>query len=132
MSASADGTYGIAYCGEVGVGAGVFNIKDRILRGLDLGGSRYEGVVSDDPSTGGFEFAFSMFIPMGVFFVQGTSPQELPHMRSGITVAMPSDFGNGEPIKLTVPPGDVTVMISKISDDYAPWAFAEKITISLG
>ncbi len=127
---SADGTYSFAYCGEFGVGVGVVTIQNNILKGADLGGGRYSGVVSAKPGGAGYSVRYDMFIPADVFLVQGTSPQDIAQRRDDITIDLPLEFDNGEPIKLFVPPGNITIMIRRISDDLAWYASGVKVTMT--
>jgi hypothetical protein len=126
---SVDGTYSFAYCGELGVGVGVITIRNDILKGADLAGGRYSGTVSELPNAG-YRVVFDMIIPADVFLVQGASPQEMSHKRSDVILELQPDFDNGEPIKLFVPPGNLTFMIRKISDDFAWYASGVKVTIT--
>lgn len=121
---SVNGTYSFAYCGELGVGAGIFAVQNNVLTGADVGRGKYHGTVSENPDTKGVHVVFGLFLPAGSFLVQGTSPQEISQTRSNISVDFPPDFDNGEPIKLFVPPGTLTVMIRRIPDDYAHYASA--------
>ena len=127
---SADGTYSFAYCGELGVGVGVVTIQSNILKGADLGGGRYSGVVGAKPDGTGYRVRYDMFVPADVFLVQGTSPQDIAQTRDDITIELPPDFDNGEPIKLFVPPGNITIMIRRISDDLAWYASGVKVTMT--
>jgi hypothetical protein len=127
---STDGTYGFAYCGQIGVGVGVITIKNNMLKGADLSGGRYSGAVSERPNGAGYKIVYDMFVPPHVFLVQGGSPQEMAHTRSDVTLGLPPDFDNGEPIKLMIPPGEVTLMIRRISDEYAAYASGVKLTIT--
>jgi hypothetical protein len=86
--------------------------------------------VSERPNGAGYKIVYDMFVPPHVFLVQGGSPQEMAHTRSGVTLDLPPDFDNGEPIKLMIPPGDVTLMIRRITDDYAAYAAGVKLTIT--
>jgi hypothetical protein len=125
----ADGTYSFAYCGEVGVGLGVISIQNNILKGADLAGGQYTGVVTELPNAR-YRIVFDMFIPAGTFLVQGGSPQEMPHTRSGITLDLQPNFDNGEPMKLVVPPGYITLMIRRISDDFGRYASGMTVSIT--
>jgi hypothetical protein len=124
----ADGTYGFAYSGDLGVGIGVFTIQNNFLNGADLGGGRYSGIVGERPSGQGYSVLFDMFVPAGTFLVQGTAPQEMPHTREHISVDLPLDFFNGEPITRVVGPGKVTFMIRRIPDELAWYASGVKAT----
>jgi hypothetical protein len=130
MSASADGTYSFVYCGAQGVGIGVITIKNNVLMGADLGGGRYRGLISEQQNGDGYRLVFDMFVPANVLLVQGASPQEISYTKSDIAFDIRSDFGNGEPIKLFVPPGELTLMIQRIPDDYAWYASGVKVTMT--
>lgn len=127
---SVNGTYSFAYSGSLGVGVGVLSIQNSTLTGADLGGGRYHGVVIPDPESAGFRVVFDMLVPAGAFLVQNASPQAISHTRSGISVDFRPDFDNGEPIKIYVPPGDITLMVRRISDEYAWCASGVKVTIT--
>jgi hypothetical protein len=127
---SADGTYSFVYCGEIGVGLGVITIQNNILKGADVTGGRYSGVVSERPNAAGYRVVYDMFVPANVFLVQGTASQDVPHKRDDITLDLPPDFDNGEPISLIVPPGKITLMVRKISDEFAWYASGVKMTIT--
>lgn len=122
-----NGTYAFVYSGAAGVGIGVFTIKDGIVSGADGGNVNYRGTVTVDKSSGGLTIAFDMFIPAGVFLVQGTSPLEWDSTRSR-QITMPADFGDGQPVTVDLPPGQVTLMVRRVPDDYAPFASGFSVT----
>ena len=43
-----DGTYGFVYCGNRGLGAGVFSINGDRFEGRDLAGGSYNGTATQD------------------------------------------------------------------------------------
>ena len=43
-----DGTYGFVYCGNRGLGIGVFSINGDRIEGRDFAGSSYEGTAVQD------------------------------------------------------------------------------------
>ena len=65
---SADGTFGFAYCGQIGVGVGVMTIKNNVLKGADLSGGRYSGVLKERPNGAGYTITYDMFVPPNVFW----------------------------------------------------------------
>jgi hypothetical protein len=130
MSNNADGTYGFVYSGAIGVGIGVFVIKNSMLNGADLAGGRYRGSVTDDPQTKGLRVVFDMFVPAGTFLVQNASPQELSYTKKDISVLFPQGFDNGEPTKIYVPPGYVTLMINRIPDENSIYASGVHFTMT--
>jgi len=116
-----DGTYGFVYSGAIGVGIGAFTIKNGVMRGSDGGNFNYRGTVSSDIS-GQLVIEFDMFVPAGVFLVQGNSPLEWDSTRSPPKITMPPEFGDGQPVTVDIPPGQVTLMVKRIPDDYAVFA----------
>ena len=116
-----NGTYGFVYCGFAGVGVGIFRVSDSALVGVDLAGARYRGRISEDSATGAFVLSFEMTVPAGVFLVQGTSPQDMSYTKSA-TVKLPADFADGKPFEVFIAPGNVTMMVKRIPDDFAPYA----------
>lgn len=122
-----DGTYGFVYSGAIGIGIGAFTVKSGVLTGADGGNINYKGTVSSDDITGNLLINFDMFIPAGVFLVQGTSSLEWDSTRSR-TITMPPHFGDGQPVQVDLPPGRVTVIVKRVPDEYA--VFAAGFTIS--
>jgi hypothetical protein len=121
-----NGTYSFVYSGPTGVGLGIFRITDTKLVGVDLGGVRYRGEVIEDPE--GIDLSIEMTVPTGVFLVQGVSPQDLPYTKL-LSFRTPPNFGDGEPFKAYTPPATVTLMIKRISDDYA--AYADGVVVDI-
>lgn len=128
---TANGTYSFVFCGEVGVGVGILSIQDDKLTGTDSGGGKYRGCVKTKSEEEGFKVVFDLFVPAGLSLVLGTSTQPLSYCKNNIEVDLRADFYNGEPIKVSVPPGEVTLMIRRISDEFAQYASSMKIHISL-
>jgi hypothetical protein len=75
-----DGTYGFVYCGNRGLGAGVFSIKGERLEGRDFAGSNYNGTATPD-GDGNIVLDVQMVVPSGVVLVQGSEPLDLSHNR---------------------------------------------------
>jgi hypothetical protein len=123
-----NGTYSMVYGGSEGVGLGIFTLTNSQLVGCALAGGRFRGTVAET-ATGEFDFDLEQTVPPGVALVQGTSAQELPYTKR-ITGKLPADFANGKPISLYLPPGDVTVMIVRVTDDWAPYARGLNATIT--
>ena len=121
-------TYGFAYCGSIGIGAGILRINGSDLVGADYAGGSYRGRVTYDQATGGMEISFEMTVPAGLPLVQGASAQDVPMTRSA-TVKVPAEFGDGKPFEIYVPPGPVTLMARRIADDYA-W-MADGVTVEI-
>jgi hypothetical protein len=125
-----NGTYGIVYSGSIGVGLGIFTVEDSELVGSDLAGGKYRGRVTEDAATGEITAVFKMFVPRGLTQVQGTSSLDMDSTRGPITLTMPPRFGDGEPVKLQIPPGPVTVMVKRIPDEWAPYAAGMSVTVT--
>jgi len=112
----ADGIYGFVYTADTGVGIGAFKLSGGKLVGSD-GAIGYDGIVTEDPGTGRLKLDLKMHVPAGVSLVQGTSPQSEPYTKH-VSVETPPNFGGGEPVKMILAPGPVTVMFKRVSDDY--------------
>jgi hypothetical protein len=111
-----DGTYGFVYCGNRGLGIGVFSINGDRIEGRDFAGSSYGGTAVQD-GDGNIVLDVQMQVPAGVVLAQGTAPQDLPHTRQ-ISWTFPPAFGDGEP-QMVEFAGPVTVMAQRIPDENA-------------
>jgi hypothetical protein len=111
-----DGTYGFVYCGNRGLGIGVFLVEGQRVEGRDFAGGRYMGTAVQD-GKGNIQLDVQMQVPAGVEMAQGTAAQDLPHTRH-IHWMFPPAFGDGEP-QMVEFAGPVTVMVKRISDKNA-------------
>jgi hypothetical protein len=125
---STDGTYGFVYCGAISIGLGVFTVANGVVRGSDYGGGRYDGAAQEN-ADGTIDLTLSFEVAPGMILVQGTAAQDIPHTRQ-INARLPRDFGDGRPQEIASPPGTVTVMIKRISDEFAP-AATEGLTVTM-
>jgi hypothetical protein len=127
-----DGTYGFVYCGNRGLGIGVFLVEGQRVEGRDFAGGRYMGTAVQD-GKGNIQLDVQMQVPAGVEMAQGTAAQDLPHTRH-IHWMFPPAFGDGEP-QMVEFAGPVTVMVKKIPDKNAAIAksgFTPEMTARLG
>jgi hypothetical protein len=127
-----DGTYGFVYCGNRGLGIGVFSINGDRIEGRDFAGGSYKGTAVQD-GNGNIQLDVQMQVPAGVELAQGTAPQDLPHTRH-IHWTFPPVFGDGEP-QMVEFAGPVTVMVKRIPDKNAAIAkhgFTRETTARLG
>lgn len=127
-----DGTYGFVYCGNQGLGIGVFLVEGQHVQGHDAAGSRYDGSVIQD-GNGNIHLDVKMLVPEGAVLVQGMAPQDLPHTRQ-IRWTFPPAFGDGKPQEVDFL-GPVTVMVKRIPDENAAIAkdgFTRETTAPLG
>jgi len=67
------------------------------------------------------ELNFDMSVPAGMFLVQNTSPQDVTYSKHA-TVKVPASFGEGKPFEVYIAPGPVTMMVSRIPDEWGPYA----------
>src|SRR5262245_33255509 len=126
-----DGTYGFVYCGNRGLGIGVFLIEGQRIQGRDFAGGIYKGTAVQD-GKGNIQLDVQL-VPARTEMVQGTAAQDLPHTRH-IHWTFPSAFGDGEP-QMVEFAGPVTVMVKRISDKNAAIAksgFTPETTARLG
>jgi hypothetical protein len=84
-----EGTYGFVYCGNRGLGIGVFLVEGQRIEGRDFAGGRYMGAAVQD-GKGNIQLDVQMQVP------GGTAAQDLPHTRH-IHWTFPPAFGDGEP-----------------------------------
>jgi hypothetical protein len=113
-----NGTYAFVYCGNTGIGIGIFKVTDTDLVGTDYGGSMYRGTVSESSATGEISVEFTMSVPAGISLVQGASPLDLNTTRRGSFTAPPG-FGDGQPFEVYVAPGNVKLMIKQVPDEHS-------------
>jgi hypothetical protein len=113
-----NGTYTFVYCGNVGIGIGIFQVTDSKLVGTDYGGINYRGTALESSETGEIHVEFTMSVPAGVPLVQGTTPLDLNVTRTGSFTAPPG-FGDGQPFEVYVAPGNVKLMIKRVPDEYS-------------
>src|SRR5262245_55408411 len=129
---SIDGTYGFVYCGNRGLGIGVFLIEAQRIEGRDFAGGSYKGTAVQD-GKGNIQLDVQMLVPAGVEMAQGTPPQGLRQTRH-IHGTFPPAFGDGEP-QMVEFAGPVTVMVKRIPDKNATIAksgFTPQTTARLG
>ena len=127
-----DGTYGFVYCGNRGLGIGVFSINGDRIEGRDFAGCSYEGTTVQDGG-GNIVLDVQMQVPPGIVLSQSTAQQDLPHTRQ-ISWTFPPAFGDGEP-QMVEFAGPVTVMVKRIPDANAAIAkngFTRETTARLG
>ena len=123
-----DGTYGFVYCGNRGLGIGVFLIEGQRIEGRDFAGGVYKGTAVKD-GKGNIEIDVQMHVSAGV---ETAEPQDLPQARH-IHWTFPPAFGDGEP-QMVEFAGPVTVLVKRIPDVNAAIArsgFTPKTTASL-
>jgi hypothetical protein len=128
---SIDGTYGFVYCGNRGLGIGVFLVEGQRIEGRDFAGGRYMGAAVQD-GKGNIQLDVQMQVPAGGV-AQGTASQDLPHTRH-IHWTFPPAFGDGEP-QMVEFAGPVTVMVKRVADKNAAIAksgFTPETTARLG
>jgi hypothetical protein len=126
---SLEGTYGFVYCGITGLGIGVIVVNGGTIVGSDFSGGRYTGTLIED-GAGNLEFNVDFLVAAGTTVVQGSAEQDIPHVRPLRHIFRPGTFGDGVPFRISVPPGEVTLMMKQIPDEFAP-AAANGFTIEI-
>lgn len=110
------GVYGLVYCGNTGVGIGVFSINEGgEVTGSDFAGGKYRGN-AHKAATGEVLFDVIFVVTPDMETVQGTGAQDVPYTRP-IKYTFSANFGDGAPQHLALPPVGVTVMIKRIPDE---------------
>jgi hypothetical protein len=111
-----DGIYGFVYSGANGLGIGVFRLKDGQIVGHDYARGSYNGAATAN-ADGSIDLELTMQVPAGGELVQGTAAQDIPYQRQ-IKHRFPPGFGDGEPVRVQMPPGEIIVMVKRIPDGF--------------
>jgi hypothetical protein len=88
------GTYGLVYCGNTGVGIGVFSINNvGEVTGSDFAGGRYRGHAHEQANA---EVLFDVVFVVApdIETVQGTGAQDVSYTKT-IRHTFPANFGDG-------------------------------------
>jgi hypothetical protein len=110
-----EGTFGFVYCSVNGFGMGVFTIKGEQFIGVDSGGVNYDGTAKEQED--GSIVLDVVLVPPELETALSRASQRPPHTRQFVT-KLPPAFGNGKPQEITSVPGNVTVMIRQVRDDF--------------
>ena len=110
-----EGIYGFVYCSNNGFGMGVFTIKGEQFIGVDSGGVNYDGTAKEQED--GSIVLDVQLVPPELETAQSRASQDLPRTRHFVTT-LPPAFGNGNPQEISSVPGNVTVMIRQVRDDF--------------
>jgi hypothetical protein len=110
-----EGTYGFVYCSGNGFGMGVFTIKGEQFIGVDSGGVNYDGTAKEQKD-GSIALDVKLNVPSELETARNAS-QRPPHTRQFVTT-LPPAFGDGKPQEISSVPGNVTVMIRQVRDDF--------------
>jgi hypothetical protein len=111
-----EGTYGFVYCSVNGFGMGVFTLKGERFIGVDSGGVNYDGTAKEQED-GSIVLDVKLNVPTELETAQSRAAQGLPHTRQFVTT-LPPAFGDGKPQEISSVPGNVTVMIRQVRDDF--------------
>lgn len=107
-----DGIYAMYFTGTVGVGHGVFVLKDGVIAGADAIGGVLDGTY-EDADEGNLTVSITMTFPPGALLVTGAVADQEP-LTQQISATLPVDLGNGKPIELTLPTGPVNVIFKRL------------------
>ena len=111
-----EGTYGFVYCSANGFGMGVFTIKGEQFVGIHSGGVNYDGTAKEQED-GSIVLDVQLTVPPELETVQSKPSQGPPPARQFLTT-LPPAFGDGKPQEISSVPGNVTVMIRQVRDDF--------------
>lgn len=107
------GFYAAYMAARAGTSILLFAIKDSKLIGVDVGGLKYDGEVTEIET--GFHCSIVYIIPPGVSLITGsppaTSPQRIP-----LDFDLPKDFANGQTINIVTPLGPLNARFEKLRD----------------
>jgi hypothetical protein len=106
----------VAYLtGIAGNSLGLFFIGDGAIAGVDVGGMKYDGNYSIDPSSGNLEGEIRFSVPASVPLITGVSggPESL-EMISPIT--LPGNFAEGEVVAIRTIVGNINARFEKLKE----------------
>jgi len=113
MDTKIEGFYVAYMTARAGTSILLFVIKDSKLTGVDVGGLKYDGEVTEIKA--GFHCSVVYIIPAGVPLITGappsTSPQRIP-----LDFDLPRDFANGQTINIVTPLGPLNARFEKLRD----------------
>ena len=113
MDSKIEGFYAAYMTGTAGTSVLLFVIKDWKLTGVDVGGMKYDGEVTEIKT--GFHCSVVYIIPPGASMITGspppTSPQRIP-----LNFDLPRDFANGQTISIVTPLGPLNAKFEKLRD----------------
>jgi hypothetical protein len=108
-----EGTYGFVYCSVNGFGMGVFTIKGEQFIGVDSSGVNYDGTAKEQDD-GSIVVDVKLNVSPELESAQSRASQ---HTRQFLTT-LPPAFGDGKPQEISSVPGNITVMIRQVRDDF--------------
>ena len=114
---SIEGNYVFVYLGANRLGIGFFTVKGEQFHGTDYDGGRYDGTAREN-ADGSISLDIEVDEKPATTLVKGTAAQEVPHRRK-IRATMPPNFGDGSPQELPSPPGKLTVMVMRATENFA-------------
>ena len=116
MTAQINGTYGFVYSGANGIGIGAFRVQDGQVIGHDYAGGSYSGTATPQADDS-IDLDLRMHVPADTELAQGTAAQEIPYQRD-IKHRFPPEFGKGEPVRVSIPPGEIILMVRRVADAF--------------
>jgi|ERR1700722_10848456 len=123
---SIDGVWGFVYWGEAGIGVGAIVVKDGSFHGTDSQ-VKYQGTISEDPTSGRLQIKVEMDIPAGIWLVGGAGAMDVAHKRTQ-SFELPPRFGQLKPVEIPIRPGKVMGVFNQIPDHLAALADGFEIT----
>ncbi|WP_342362240.1 hypothetical protein [Terrarubrum flagellatum] len=107
--------YAAYFTGAAGSSIGLFFIGDGIIAGVDVGGIRYDGSFKTSKKGGALEGVVEFIMPPGATLITGISggAQET---RVPVPIHLPSNFADGQVIRIETPAGPVNVRFEKLRD----------------
>ena len=108
-----EGTYGFVYCSDNGFGMGVFTIKGEQFVGVDSGGVNYDGTAKEQK-----DGLIALDVKLNVSPELETAQSRASQYTRHFLTTLPPAFGDGKPQEIASVPGNVTVMIRQMRDDF--------------
>ncbi len=109
-----NGIYAMYYTGLAGSGHAVIVMKNDTITGADAVGVLLDGTYGN-VNDGRFKVSIKLVAPAGTPLVTGVVAGREP-MTQQINTELPANFGNGNPIGVQTPDGQINVVFKRLRD----------------
>jgi len=113
-TAMTDGFYAGYMTARAGTSVLLLIIKDQKITGVDIGGLKYDGEITENKD-GGFHFSVVYLVPPGTSLITGSPPATSPQ-RVPLELDLPKTFANGQTIRIETPLGPLNARFERLRD----------------
>lgn len=109
-----NGFYAAYVTGRAGNSIVLFVARDGVLVGVDMGGMKYDGTLSQNADHS-FRCSIVYVVPPGTALITG-APAPSEAQRMPVEFQLPPEFWNGQVVTIVTPLGPVNARFEKIRD----------------